>query len=143
MRGSQGHESVVDIGAGVGAPTLPWLLDLPATHARLVEPRRKRVAFLRQAIGVLNLSDRVDILEARLEEKAPKRVGEFEVALSRAPFAPQKWLELGSSSHRRLLFLVLPSDPNSRTCVSSKRFATRFLGTVPIAKSRFTSGATG
>ena len=62
---------VLDVGAGVGAPTLPMLLLRPDLRALLVEPRRKRVAFLRTAVGSLGLAQRVQVVEAKLGLDAP------------------------------------------------------------------------
>lgn len=89
--------SLVDVGAGVGAPTIPLLLDSPGHHATLVEPRRKRMAFLRSAVGLLDLADRAQVLEQRVDPDAPVvRGAPFDVALSRATFSPEQWREIGS-----------------------------------------------
>ena len=45
--------SLVDVGAGVGAPLLPLLAADASLRGTLVEPRRIRTAFLRTAIGSL------------------------------------------------------------------------------------------
>ena len=87
----------VDVGAGAGAPSIPLALHRTGHRATLVEPRRKRAAFLRSAIGTLDLVDRVSVLEQRVSLEAPALSGApFEVALSRATFAPDKWRALGS-----------------------------------------------
>lgn len=82
----------VDVGAGAGAPSLPVAILRPDVRAMLVEPRRKRVAFMRTAVGTLGLVERVEVREGRLEEID---VGEPDVAISRATFAPSDWLEHG------------------------------------------------
>src|SRR5688572_3621078 len=56
---------VLDVGTGVGAPIIPFLLLRPDTTALCVEPRRKRVAFLRTAIGQLGLVRRMAVREGR------------------------------------------------------------------------------
>lgn len=87
----------VDVGAGVGAPSIPLALHRKGHRATLVEPRRKRVAFLRSAIGTLDLVGRVSVLEQRVSLEAPTVSGApFDIALSRATFAPEKWRALGS-----------------------------------------------
>ena len=85
----------VDIGAGVGAPAIPLALALPQTRWKLVEPRRRRVVFLRTAVGALGLRDRVVVEEGRLE-KGKGGLGDFDVAVSRATFALDEWVTLGA-----------------------------------------------
>lgn len=99
--------SMVDVGAGVGAPTLPLLLAAPDASATLVEPRRKRTAFLRSTIGSLGLAARASVLETRIDPDAPCVEGApFDVALSRATFAPNQWLAIGSRIAREVWVLT-------------------------------------
>lgn len=58
---------VVDVGSGAGAPALPLALLRPDLTLELVEPLRKRVTFLRTALGSLGLAGRVRVHERRLE----------------------------------------------------------------------------
>jgi 16S rRNA (guanine527-N7)-methyltransferase len=84
----------VDVGSGAGAPALPLLLLRPDLRGTLVEPLRKRVAFLRTAVGTLALVERVRVLEAKLDAGAPALPDatlQHDVALSRATFAPELW----------------------------------------------------
>ena len=46
-------ERWLDVGSGVGAPGIPLALLLPL-NMTLIEPREKRVAFLRTAVGSLS-----------------------------------------------------------------------------------------
>jgi 16S rRNA G527 N7-methylase RsmG len=88
--------SLLDVGAGVGAPTIPLLLSAPTLSAVLIEPRRIRAAFLRTASGALDLPDRLTVSEQRLDPARPSVPGSpFDVALSRATFVPEKWLRIG------------------------------------------------
>lgn len=98
---------LIDVGAGCGAPTLPLLLLRPDLTATLLEPRRKRVAFLRTAVGALDLVSRVEVEEGRLEPGGAESLGgPFDVALSRATFDPGLWLELAVGLAPRLLALT-------------------------------------
>jgi 16S rRNA (guanine527-N7)-methyltransferase len=65
-----GRGAWVDVGSGAGLPGLvvAILLDRPIV---LVEPRAKRVAFLREATGELGLEKRVTIQASRIETYHP------------------------------------------------------------------------
>ena len=104
--------SLVDVGAGVGAPTIPLLLANPNHRATLVEPRRKRTAFLRSAIGSLNLHNRAVVLERAVDPNAPIVEGApFDVALSRATFPPESWLEIGCQLAGEVWVFTAGTDP--------------------------------
>lgn len=95
----------VDVGAGAGAPALPLLALRPDLRVTLVEPRRKRVAFLRTAIGALDLASRAGVVETRVAPGAKLPGVPFDVALSRATFAPAEWLGLGLELAPRVVVL--------------------------------------
>lgn len=84
------NQTLIDVGAGAGAPSLPLALLRPDLHLTLLEPRRKRVAFMRTSVGALGLSERVTVREGRIEDLSAEH---FDVALSRATFEPAEWLE--------------------------------------------------
>ena len=67
---------VLDVGSGAGAPALPLLILRSDLTAVLVEPLRKRVAFLRTALGTLGLVDRVSVREQKLDLEAEGIPGE-------------------------------------------------------------------
>jgi 16S rRNA (guanine527-N7)-methyltransferase len=89
--------SLVDIGAGVGAPTIPILLSDETLNGTLIEPRRIRTAFLRTAAGTLGIAGRTTMLEQKIDAAKPAVEGApFSIALSRATFAPEEWLPIGA-----------------------------------------------
>lgn len=91
------RRSLVDVGAGVGAPSIPILLSESSIEGTLVEPRRIRTAFLRTAIGALGMAPRVRVLEQRVDPKRPALPRpRYAVALSRATFPPEQWLSIGA-----------------------------------------------
>ncbi len=103
---------VVDVGAGVGAPTIPLLCARPDMSAVLVEPRRKRVAFLRHVLGELQLQDRVGVVENKVNARQPSVPGApFDVALSRATFDPADWLRIGSHLASDVFLFLARQDP--------------------------------
>lgn len=96
---------VLDVGSGGGLPALPFALLRPGAEVTLVEPRAKRVAFLRTAVRELGL-EKVRVLAGRIEEVAP---GAADVATSRATFAPGEWLERATAlalAPRAIVFAV-------------------------------------
>ncbi len=110
-----GPARLVDVGSGGGLPALPLALLRPGLVIRLCEPIAKKAAFLRTAIRELKLNDRVTLesrraetLAAELTEAGAQR---FDVATSRATFAPELWLELGRRLVRpggRVFVLTVP-----------------------------------
>lgn len=103
---------LVDVGAGAGAPSIPLALLRPDLDLTLVEPRRRRVAFLRTAIGSLGLASRVRAIEGRIDLARPAVVGgPFDAALSRATFAPDVWVGVGLALAPRVLVLTAASEP--------------------------------
>ncbi len=90
--------SLIDVGAGVGAPTIPLVVSEPTLTATLVEPRRIRAAFLRTASGTLDITSRLTVREQRIDPASPNVLGSpFDVALSRATFPPELWVRVGAA----------------------------------------------
>lgn len=85
---------LVDVGSGAGAPGLSIALLRPDLDVTLVEPLSKRVMFLRTAVGKLSVPGR---LVARVERLRAEQLplASFDVATSRATFAPETWLGVG------------------------------------------------
>ena len=103
--------SFLDVGAGVGAPSLPILAAGDSLRGVLVEPRRIRTAFLRTAIGSLGLGARVTVLETRVDPDAPEVPGApFDIALSRATFAPADWMRVGAQLANEVWVLTAGAD---------------------------------
>jgi 16S rRNA (guanine527-N7)-methyltransferase len=82
---------IVDVGAGAGAPGFALGILRPDVSVTLVEPLQKRVAFLRTVAGTVRCKN-VEIVKARAEDVSSG----FDVAISRATFAPDRWLEVGT-----------------------------------------------
>jgi 16S rRNA (guanine527-N7)-methyltransferase len=80
--------NLVDVGSGGGLPAIPFGVLRPDVQLTLVEPRQKRVAFLRTAVRDLGLAARIE--PVRLEALAGRS---FAAAASRATFAPGEWIE--------------------------------------------------
>ncbi len=124
---------LVDIGSGGGLPALPLSLLRPGLKVRLCEPIAKKAAFLRTAIRELKLADRVALEARRGEELADELATDvasrrFDVATSRATFAPEAWLVLGRRLVRpggRVFILTVPGTaiPGPTDVYSDRRRA--------------------
>jgi 16S rRNA (guanine527-N7)-methyltransferase len=100
-----------DIGSGAGAPGLPLALLLPDARVTLVEPRDKRVAFLRTAIGSLGRPT-IDVVRKRSDELLDRT---FEIAVARATLPPAEWLAEGARLATRAVWVLLATgEPPSR-----------------------------
>jgi 16S rRNA (guanine527-N7)-methyltransferase len=99
-------ERWVDVGSGAGAPGLALCVLAPQLGMTLVEPREKRVAFLRTALGTLDLPNVV--VERRRSSELPSAIAE--VAVSRATLPPRQWLEEGARLATRAVWVLLARD---------------------------------
>jgi 16S rRNA (guanine527-N7)-methyltransferase len=92
----------LDVGSGVGAPGIPLALLLPI-QMTLIEPREKRVAFLRTAVGTLGRAD-IAVSRARSDRFA---AASGDVAVSRATLPPEEWLSEGARLATQSVWLLL------------------------------------
>lgn len=79
---------VVDVGSGAGLPGLVLALRRPDLRIDLVESLRRRVDFLTEAVGSLDLADRVRVVHGRAEDAnviATVGGGEWVTARALAP----------------------------------------------------------
>jgi 16S rRNA (guanine527-N7)-methyltransferase len=76
--------TLVDIGSGAGLPGIVLALLLPQVHVVLVESLDRRVKFLVECVGELNLSN-VAVQRARAEELAGKMRADVVTARAVAP----------------------------------------------------------
>jgi len=91
--------SVVDVGAGAGAPGLPLFMLRPDLTVTLVEPLGKRVTLMRSAIGrdapqMPPGASLPRVVRARGEKLVHQQ--SFSVAISRATLPPADWLRLAT-----------------------------------------------
>ena len=91
-----------DVGSGVGAPGIPLALLAPM-NMTLVEPRTKRVAFLRTAVGSLGRPD-ISVSRSRSDDFPD---ASCEVAIARATLPPAEWLREGARLATRSVWLLL------------------------------------
>jgi len=96
------RQSWFDVGSGAGAPGLVLQLLRPELELTLIEPRAKRVAFLRTAIGQLGLGSK--LVAGRSDSLGANGC---DVAVSRATFPPEQWLVEGARLARRGVWVLL------------------------------------
>jgi 16S rRNA (guanine527-N7)-methyltransferase len=124
----------LDVGSGAGAPALPLALLRSDLKLTLVEPLRKRVAFLRTAVGTLGLVNRVSVIERKLDPAAPAvPEAPYDLALSRATFAPEVWLPVGLALAPRNLVLLASQQPPAAADAELERVVEYAL---PITKAQ-------
>jgi len=102
VRRGDTNERWFDVGSGIGAPGIPLALLAPI-QMTLVEPRTKRVAFLRSAVGALGRPD-IKVSRARSDEF---EAASCAVAVSRATLPPPQWLEEGARLATSAVWLLL------------------------------------
>jgi 16S rRNA (guanine527-N7)-methyltransferase len=88
--------SLADVGSGGGLPGIPLAILRPDIRLTMVEPRAKRVAFLRTVSYELGLRS-IEILRSRSDEL---KAGSFDACASRATFPPEEWLKVGGALAR-------------------------------------------
>lgn len=86
----------VDVGSGAGFPGVVIGVLRPDATGVLLEPTRKKQAFLAHAIRSLGLADRLEARAERLEQHlAAGRGGLYDLAVARAVWPAAQWVELG------------------------------------------------
>ena len=115
VHGLPGATSWVDVGSGAGAPGLSLALLSPDLSVTLVEPRAKRVAFLR-TVGFSLVGDRARVVRGRSDQLLSDG---WEMAVSRATLPPAQWLAEGTRLAQRGVWVLLgqaqaPSRPGWR-----------------------------
>lgn len=97
----------VDVGSGAGAPGLVIAMLRTADRMTLVEPKEKRVAFLRSVIGELGMTG-VVVRRGR-SNLLPDDWAD--VGVSRATLPPGDWLQEGARLARRVWVLLARGEP--------------------------------
>lgn len=91
LRESESPVHLLDVGTGAGFPGLVLACVLPEARFTLVEPRQKRVSFLRHLIRTLGLSN-AEVVADRIEPHAAAWQGRFSHITSRAVAEPSLFL---------------------------------------------------
>jgi len=84
---------MLDIGAGVGFPSIPFSITNPKVNITIIEPIQKRVKFLKEVITKLNLN--VKVIIGRVEEST--FIEYFDFITARAVMSLDKLIEVSSA----------------------------------------------
>ena len=98
--------SWIDVGSGAGAPGLVLAMMMPGATVTLVEPRERRVAFLRTAIGKFGPSG--TRVERARSDLLPEKG--WDTAVSRATLPPSEWLPEGARLARGAVWVLLSRE---------------------------------
>ena len=116
-----------DVGSGIGAPGIPLALLAPVKMT-LIEPRTKRVAFLRTAVGSLARPD-ITVSRSRSDEFL---AASCDVAVSRATLPPPEWLAEGARLATDSVWLLLAKagvpDLDGRTILADESYSWPLTG---------------
>jgi 16S rRNA (guanine527-N7)-methyltransferase len=103
----EGRE-IADVGSGAGLPGLPLAITEPDRHFTLIEPRAKRVHFLRHVVGELGLAH-VRVEQSRAEDLPAGAA--FDTVLARAVAAPLELINIARHLTRPGSRVVLLTSP--------------------------------
>jgi 16S rRNA (guanine527-N7)-methyltransferase len=84
---------VADLGSGAGFPGIPLAIVSPQSLIILIESRRKKANFLRDAVRRCGLTN-VYVCEGRAETRPIQRLGTFDLVVSRAVWTVSDFLNV-------------------------------------------------
>ncbi len=122
------EDPVVDLGSGGGLPGIPAAIAYPGHDFILIEPRAKRIAFLKMAIDRLELGNVEAIKSSARGPKAAAVGAASGTVLIRALAPPGLALELGLVLLRPGGTLLLYEGRSSRPTNAQKKTAARLGG---------------
>ena len=88
---------LIDVGSGAGLPGAVLAMARPALSVTSLEPIHKKHAFqsaVKRELGLVNFEPLAERVEQHLARTAATR--DYDVAVSRATFAVEQWLERGA-----------------------------------------------
>lgn len=128
-----GPARVADLGSGAGLPGIPWALARPELQLTLVEPRGRRVAFLRTACRELGLS--AEVVQQRAEQVYASGT-RFDGVVARALAPPPRTAALGAPLVRPGGWLCLLTGDDDPAAWDLDGVCTR-LGLAPEREHRY------
>ncbi len=101
---------IADAGTGAGFPGIPIKIMRPEIDITLIEPSKKKTAFLRHILRVLSLN-RVKVLDERVENLGRKYEKTYDVIVSRATFKIEDFIKKTCLYVKENGVLVLSKGP--------------------------------
>jgi 16S rRNA (guanine527-N7)-methyltransferase len=108
----EGKIKVADIGSGAGFPGIPVKIIRPEIEMYLIEPSRKKTAFLIYLIKQLQLK-KIEVIEKRIEDiKVTQELSSpVDIAVTRALFTIKGFIKKSSHIVKRSGILILNKGP--------------------------------
>ena len=108
----EGEIRVADVGSGAGFPGLPIKIIRPEIEMYLIEPSRKKAAFLKHIIRQLGLR-KAEVIEKRIEEiRTNQELAELvDIAVTRALFSIEDFMKKASHIVKEGGTLILNKGP--------------------------------
>jgi len=118
----QGEIRVVDVGSGAGFPGIPLKIMRPEIELYLLEPSKKKSAFLRHVIWLLTLK-KIEVIEKRLEEVKVNRElpVSVDVAVTRALFDIKDFIKKASPVVKKGGILIFNKGPKVKEEIAHVR----------------------
>jgi len=103
---------VVDVGSGAGLPGVVWAVARPDLWVVMLEPRRKRAAFVERVVLELGLRNaQAEPLRAEQAAKQARYARQFQMAVCRALGTPEQVARLARGLVRPAGRVVVPVGP--------------------------------
>jgi len=108
----KGEIRIADVGSGAGFPGIPIKIIRPEIEMYLIEPSRKKSAFLRHIIKQLELK-KIEVIEKRIEEVKVNKglLSLVDIAVTRALFSAKVFLKKTSHIVRQGGIFILNKGP--------------------------------
>jgi 16S rRNA (guanine527-N7)-methyltransferase len=133
-RTSSVPDHLVDIGSGAGFPGLPMKIWSPQTRVTLIESNHKKVAFLREVIRALTLTD-IDVFPARAEAFPPATATLVTLrAVERFPETLATALALLAPTARLALLTTRPQFPLAQSLTPALHWLPPL--SIPLSENR-------
>ncbi len=126
-RGLNSPNYILDVGSGAGLPGIVWAALLENTRVVLLEPREKRVVFLKEVVSRLGLGN-AEVSRARLEES--KTEARVDIITSRALGLGEELLARGEQILASKGFVAELLGPNEGLGLKERTLRAESLGYV-------------
>lgn len=134
----RGAATVVDIGSGAGSPAIPLKMARPELFVRMVESRKRKAAFLREAIRRLHLAGTV-VEDCRFED-----LGDRPDTREAHDVLTVRGVRVDARVARRLEALVKPGGLVLAFCSGDRgKTGEEERGGLPVAARHALGGASG